>query len=92
MAGDTLRGVTASGFPYEIPEERYNDWEVVETISEMEDNPARVAKLAKLLLGKEQYKALKRHCMVGRRVDAERMGEEIDEIMSREAELKNLDA
>lgn len=63
-----ITGITENGFKYEIDEGVKDDWEIIETLSEMEEieitkNPMDsfrlTIKLALLVLGKKQYEDLK---------------------------------
>ena len=49
-----LKGTTESGFIYEIPEGNLNNFELVEAISNSEENPLAIAKVVNWTLGKEQ--------------------------------------
>lgn len=54
-------GTTASGFKYEISDSVKNDYELVEALSELEENPLLLTKIVTKVLGKEQSKNLKDH-------------------------------
>ena len=56
-----LKGVTKSGFRFSINENVMNDWEMMEKLAEMEDNPLASVAVIKKMLGKNQYEALKSH-------------------------------
>lgn len=79
---------TRSGFEYQLEEKALSNWEVLEIIDEIEDNPQRVVKLAKLLLGNEQYKELKEHCKIDGIVDATMMNDALVDIMNN-SQVKN---
>lgn len=53
-----MKGVTKSGFAFEIQEEVLDDMELLDAICEIEENPLMVSKVLKMLLGNEQRKAL----------------------------------
>lgn len=55
------QGKTQTGFEYELSESIGNDYEVVELLSELEENPLILTKLVSKILGKEQAKRLKNH-------------------------------
>lgn len=85
-----LEGKTASGFDYKIPEDNLNNYELVEVLGEMEENPLLIAKTVNLLLGKEQAKELKDHLRTdGGTVPTDKMSEEIMEIFESQKETKN---
>lgn len=56
-----IKGKTSSGFEYIIPEDNFNDYELLEELVELEDNPALMPKIIKRFLGDEQLKKLKDH-------------------------------
>jgi hypothetical protein len=55
------KGKTSFGFEFEIPETALDNMELIEIMSEVEDNPLLFTKVVNLLLGKEQKKALYDH-------------------------------
>lgn len=55
-----VKGVTRSGFEFEV-DEKCVDMELLDTIAEMDENPALIGKILKLMLGNEQKKALYEH-------------------------------
>ncbi|WP_195611878.1 hypothetical protein [Streptococcus australis] len=56
----SFKGTTKTGFPFDISMERMENYEVVETIAEIDENPLVLPRLLKLLLG-DQVTALKDH-------------------------------
>lgn len=81
--------VTKTGFKYELKEERLNNYELLEVISEVEKNPLVVPKLLTLLLGEEQKKALIEHVREkSGLVPTEKITKEIEDILKNK-ELKN---
>ena len=56
----SFKGTTKTGFPFDISMERMENYEVVETIAEIDENPLVLPRLLKLLLG-DQVAALKEH-------------------------------
>lgn len=77
---DMLKGTTTSGFAFEIPFKRTQNYELVEAIAEEESNPLAIPKIVNLLLG-EQAKDLKEHLRdEDGIVDLTRMTEEVREI------------
>ena len=85
-----IKGKTKSGFEYAIPKENLNNYELVEIISEVEENPLLVPKVVSLLLGKGQSDKLKEHLRTESGiVPADKMGDEITEILNNHPEAKN---
>lgn len=85
-----IKGKTSSGFDYEIPKENLNNYELVEVLGEMEENPLLISKTVNLLLGKEQAKDLKDHLRTeGGTVPTDKMSEEIMEIFESQNDTKN---
>lgn len=56
-----IKGVTPSGFEYELEEEMLDDWDFLESLRELTTNESAIVDVAKYLLGDEQFKALKTH-------------------------------
>ena len=56
----SFKGTTKTVFPFDISMERMENYEVVETIAEIDENPLVLPRLLKLLLG-DQVAALKDH-------------------------------
>lgn len=56
----SFKGTTKTGFPFDISMERMENYEVVETIAEIDENPLVLPRLLKLLLD-NQVAALKDH-------------------------------
>lgn len=56
----SFKGTTKTGFPFDISMERMKNYEVVETIAEIDENPLVLPRLLKLLFG-DQVAALKDH-------------------------------
>lgn len=84
-----IKGKTESGFVYQIPEDNLNNYELIEFIDELDDNPLVVVKIVNMLLGKEQAKKLKEHVRTkDGLVPAEKMSDELAEIFRKEAEVK----
>lgn len=85
-----IKGTTKSGFNYEIPNERLNNYELLECIAELEEEPLLLAKTVNLLLGKDQAKLLKDHLRTeDKTVPMDKMSEEIIEIFKSQPETKN---
>lgn len=85
-----IKGKTKSGFEYRIPEENLNNYELVEALGEIEENPLLIAKTVNLLLGKEQSNLLKEHLRTESGiVPADKIAEELMEIFENQKESKN---
>lgn len=84
------QGVTKSGFKFEISEERLNNYELLEAVSEIEENPLAVSKVVNLLLGKEETKRLKDHVRTENGiVPADKLTDIVTEIFQSQLETKN---
>lgn len=85
-----IKGITKSGFKYEIPEERLNNYELLEAISELDEDTLILPKVVNLLLGKEQKKELTKHLRTeDGMVPMDKMTAEIIEIFQSKSETKN---
>lgn len=85
-----IEGKTKSGFSYKIPKENLNNYELVEVIGEVEDNPLLISKTVNLLLGKEQTEKLKNHLRTDTGiVPTDKISAEIMEIFESQQETKN---
>lgn len=90
MSKDIIKGKTTSGFEYTIPKENLDNYELIEALSEIEENPLVIAKIVDMLLGKDQTKNLKEHVRSKTGiVSSEKMGEEIKNIFESVNETKN---
>jgi hypothetical protein len=56
-----IKGKTQSGFKFELQQDALNNYELVENLAELEDNPILITKVVVQLLGKEQADNLKEH-------------------------------
>lgn len=83
------KGTTSNGFNFKISDEALDDWELVEALDELEDNPQRMVKVAKILLGTEQLNTLKESCKENGRVSLKKMTSEITDILNSSKETKN---
>jgi len=85
-----IKGKTSSGFEYKIPKENLNNYELLEVLGEMEENPLLLSKTVNLLLGKEQANKLKNHLRTESGiVPTDKMSEEIKEVFESQEEVKN---
>ncbi|MDT1997232.1 hypothetical protein AB6834_09415 [Carnobacterium divergens] len=86
----TIKGKTQSGFKYEVSKKRLDNYELLEAIGDLDDNPLVLTKVVKLLLGKEQTEKLKDHLRTDDGiVPTEKLSEEITEIFQSQSETKN---
>lgn len=85
-----LKGKTKSGFKYEISDESLNDYELVELLSEVDENPLLLPKLIKALLGEEQKNNLIEHIRTeSGRVPMDALADEVAEIFTSGQQVKN---
>lgn len=85
-----IEGKTKSGFNYSIPKENTENYELVESLGEAEENPLLFPKSVNLLLGKDQANKLKDHLRTeSGNVPTGEMMEEITEIFNAQKETKN---
>lgn len=84
-----IKGETSTGFKFEIDERALQNYELIEVLADVDDNPLLVPKLVKMLLGK-QSENLKEHIKdTDGYVPTEKMVEEIAEIFKSSQNLKN---
>lgn len=85
-----IKGKTKSGFKFKIDETKLNDYRFMKDLSKMEENPLRFPAVLEKLLGEEQEEALLKHLEdEDGRVDTEKVGDELAEILSSGKEVKN---
>lgn len=85
-----IKGLTQSGFEYGITKQRLENYELIESLGELEENPVALSKVVNLLLGKEQAKALKEHLRDEEGlISTEKLSNEIMEIFKNQSEIKN---
>lgn len=85
-----IKGKTKSGFSYQIEESRLNNYELLELIGELDENPVVISKMVVMMLGKEQTAELKNHLRdEDGLVPNNKMMDEITEIFQSQAETKN---
>ena len=56
-----IKGKTETGFEYEISKNIINDYELVENLGMLEENPLILGTVVRQILGKEQANKLKDH-------------------------------
>lgn len=85
-----IKGKTKSGFEYEISKARLENYELIEALSEVDENPLLLPRTVNLLLGKEQAVKLKDHLRDEEGlVSLEKLSNEIMEIFEAQNETKN---
>jgi hypothetical protein len=85
-----LKGKTQSGFTFNISDERLNNYELLEALNDLEENPLAVSRVVNLLLGKESAQKLKNHVRTkDGLVPADKMTAEIKEIFEGSKQTKN---
>ena len=85
-----ITGKTKSGFKFKISEGRLNNYELIESLSEVDENPLLLPKTVNLLLGKEQANKLKDHLRDQEGlVSTDKLTEELMEIFQSQSETKN---
>lgn len=83
-----LKGKTKTGFEYEFDENLFKDYELVELLAEVDDNPLVLPQIFKKLIG-DRVKDLKDHARDENGVvDIEKMVIEFEDIISTQATLK----
>lgn len=84
----TIRGVTSTGFAFEITKERLENYELLEAIAEVDTNPAVLPNVVKLMLGNKS-EDLKNHVRTADGiVPLDKIGNEIREIFTSKNQLK----
>lgn len=82
-----IKGKTSSGFEFTISKDIKNDYELIENLGELEDNPLILGKIVKQILGKEQTSKLKDHIRNENGiVPTDKMTKEITEIFQNSGE------
>lgn len=85
-----LKGTTKKGFRYEIADERLNNFELLEVLAEVDENPLLMPKLLTLLLGERQAKNLKNFLRNKEGfVSVDQISETIAEIFDKQQKVKN---
>lgn len=85
-----IKGETKSGFAYEISDARLKNYELVELLAEVDENPLLLPKLVKVMLGEELADKLKDHIRDDEGlVDLDKVNQEIAEIFESQKAIKN---
>lgn len=84
-----IKGKTATGFDYEIEDQILDDYEIVEMLGDLEDNPLVMPKLITKILGKDQLAKLREH-LRGKNgvVSTTAMAKELESIFMNQAKAK----
>lgn len=78
-----MNGKTPSGFEYELDNDALNNYELMEKINELDENPLVLTKVVTMILGKEQTERLKDHIRLENGiVPVEKMSDEIMQIFN----------
>ncbi len=82
-----IKGKTSSGFEFTISKDVKNDYELIENLGQLEDNPLILGKIVTQILGKEQTAQLKNHIRNENGiVPTDKMTQEIIEIFKNSGE------
>lgn len=85
-----IKGKTKSGFEYEISKKRLENYELIEALNEVDENPLLLPATVNLLLGKEQTGKLKEHLRDDEGlISTEKLTNEIMDIFQSQKETKN---
>lgn len=86
----TKKQKTSTGFSYEIDSKALNNFELLDMLGDLEDNPLLLPKIIKLFLGEEQKKALYDHVRdESGIVPTDKIEKELTEIFLNGKEIKN---
>ena len=55
-------GKTRSGFAYEVPHERVDNFELLDELVALRHDKTKITTVVRMLLGDEQFARLKEHC------------------------------
>lgn len=78
-----VKGVTQSGFEFELNADALNTWEAIDMLSRIEDGEMLVfPRFVRLALGAEQAKALAEHLKACGKPTLEDMQKEIEDMFS----------
>lgn len=85
-----IKGKTRTGFSYKINKDSLDDYELLEVMSNVDENPLIFPKLLTMLLGETQKADLMEHIRSkNKRVSITAMQEEVMDIFSGTQEVKN---
>lgn len=83
-----IKGVTKSGFKFELTEERLDNFELVPLLIKSETNPIYITQVAEIMLGEKQFEILKKRCTINGQVSSNKMFKEIGEILAKSNKVK----
>lgn len=82
-----IKGITSTGFKYEITKDALNNYELIEELTELESNPLLLTSVVRKIFGKEQTNNLKDHVRKDNgTVPVEKMEAEVIEIIKSSGE------
>lgn len=82
-----IKGITSTGFKYEITKDALNNYELIEELTELESNPLLLTSVVRKIFGKEQTNNLKDHVRKDNgTVPVEKMEAEVIEIIKNSGE------
>lgn len=85
-----IKGKTNSGFEYEIDDGTLNNYELIEILAEIEEQPLLLPKLIKMILGEKQKNALMEHIRdANGTVPVNLVNDELTQIIQSQKKLKN---
>lgn len=84
-----LKGKTKTGFEFEIDSRVLDNYELLELLSEVEENPLVVTKVLSLLLGEKKQELIDHVREEDGFVSSEKMMEEFEEIFKASDQVKN---
>lgn len=86
-----IRGKTSSGFEYELEDDVFDDYELLEILRKIDKGESGcIVDMVDMLLGSKQKQCLKEHIRKENgKVSASKMLEEVMEIFQKEKEGKN---
>ncbi len=87
---EMIKGTTASGFPFEISKDVFNDMRFFEALTKADENAARLPELIRLLLGDEgKQKLYEHHTNADGRIPADTVMTDVLEIIQSVKQGKN---
>jgi hypothetical protein len=84
------KGITKTGFQYEVDDKKVDDYELLELLAAVEEDVTKYPKLFKFLLGEKQLSRLKEHLhKIDGYVSMKKIEKEVAYIISSTKDLKN---
>lgn len=85
-----IKGVTSTGFEFEVSLKRLNNYELVEFLGKLDSEPLLLPKVVVMILGEKQTELLKEHVRDEEGIiDTEVISKELEEILKSQNQLKN---